>query len=57
VWEHLASGSLVEVLPEWRIPDIALHLVTPPGTLRPARVVALIEFLTGRLVGAEWARG
>lgn len=56
VWEHLASGALVEVLPEWRIPDIALHLVTPPGALRPARVVALIEFLARRLAGAEWAR-
>jgi DNA-binding transcriptional LysR family regulator len=56
VWEHLSTGALVEVLPEWRIPDIALHLVTPPGTLRPARVVALIDFLAKRLAGAEWAK-
>jgi DNA-binding transcriptional LysR family regulator len=54
VWEDLASGALVEVLPEWRVPDIALHLVTPPGALRPARVVALIEFLAGRLAKAAW---
>lgn len=55
VWEHLASGALVELLPQWRIPDIALHLVTPPGALRPARVVALMEFLASELGRASWA--
>jgi len=54
-WEHLAGGALVELLPAWRVPDIALHLVTPPGTLRPARVVALMEFLGQRLGRAAWA--
>jgi len=55
VWDHLASGALVAVLPEWRVPDIALHLVTPPGALRAARVHALIDFLSHRLTGAPWA--
>jgi len=55
VWDLLASGALVEVLPGWRIPDIALHMVMPPGTLRPARVRVLMAFLAERLVRQPWA--
>jgi DNA-binding transcriptional LysR family regulator len=57
VWEYLAEGTLIEVLPDWRIPDIALHLVTPPGILRPASVQVLIEFLAAKLSGAPWTQG
>jgi len=41
--EDLARGTLVEILPEWATMGIALHLLTPPSALRPARVEALIE--------------
>lgn len=44
----LASGALEAILTDWWGPPIALHLLTPPGGLRPARVEALIEFLTHR---------
>lgn len=43
-----APDRLEKLLAEWAPPPIALHLVTPPGRLRPARVTALIEFLVQR---------
>lgn len=51
----LAEGRLVAVLPGWNLPPIALHLVTPPGGPRPARVEALAEFLAKRLAKPKWA--
>ncbi len=47
--EHLASGALVELLADWAPPPIGLHLLTPPSPLRPARVEALIAFLSQHL--------
>lgn len=47
--DALADGRLEIVLPEWRLPDSALHLVMPPGGPRPARVEVLAEFLAKRL--------
>lgn len=49
VRDDLASGALEPVLADWSAGAAALHLLTPPGTLRPARVEALIEFLSDRL--------
>ena len=46
---YLATGALITILPEWAPAPIGLHLLTPPSPLRPARVEALIEFLTRRL--------
>lgn len=45
----IAAGRLEAVLADWTIGASALHLITPPGTLRPARVETLIEFLSDRL--------
>ena len=56
VWKDIAAGRLEHVLPEWSLPPIALHLVTPPGKLRPARVGMLIDFLVERLATAPWAK-
>jgi DNA-binding transcriptional LysR family regulator len=41
--EEIAAGRLVEFLQGWTSQGIALHLLTPPSTLRPARVEALID--------------
>ena len=56
VWEDLAAGRLEQVLTEWSLPLIALHMVTPPGGLRPARVGVLIDFLVKRLAAEPWAK-
>ena len=44
------AGRLVTILDAWRSSPIALHLVTPPGKLRPRRVTALLDFVEARLV-------
>ena len=46
---YLATGALTTILCDWEPAPIGLHLLTPPSPLRPARVEALIEFLTIRL--------
>jgi DNA-binding transcriptional LysR family regulator len=56
VWDDLRSGRLQTALDEWVVPPIALHIVTPPGRARPARVDALIEFLAAHFGSAPWAR-
>ncbi|PZU56921.1 MAG: LysR family transcriptional regulator [Sphingobium sp.] len=48
VGDDIASGALEEILSEWSPPPLGLHLVTPPSRLRPARVEALLAFLTDR---------
>ena len=45
---EIAGGRLVEILPDWSPTGIALHLMTPPSPLRPARVEAVIAFLAER---------
>ncbi|MFK3647779.1 LysR substrate-binding domain-containing protein [Lysobacter enzymogenes] len=55
VWRELRSGALEAVMPEWAPPPIALHVVTPPGRARPARVQALIEYLAAKFESAPWA--
>ena len=49
VGPDLASGTLEAILTGWTLPPIALHLLTPPSNLRPARVETLIAFLVDRM--------
>jgi DNA-binding transcriptional LysR family regulator len=55
VWRELRNGKLEVVMPEWAPPPIALHVVTPPGRIRPARVQALIDYLVRKFEKAPWA--
>lgn len=55
-WDDLQAGLLQSTLDDWEVPPLALHLVTPPGRARPARVDALIEHLAQHFVQAPWAR-
>ena len=52
VGEAVASGEVEVILKGWKQPEGAVHLVTPPGGPRPARVEVLAEFLA-----AKFARG
>jgi DNA-binding transcriptional LysR family regulator len=49
VREALADGRLEAILTDWSLPQGALHLVMPSAGPRPARVEALLDFLTRRL--------
>ncbi|WP_186148040.1 LysR family transcriptional regulator [Burkholderia gladioli] len=55
VWDALKSGALERVMCDWRIADINVNLVTPPGMLRAARVTVLLDFLVEHLAHAPWA--
>jgi len=55
VWPELADGTLEAVMCDWQTQSIALHLVSPPGRSRPARVRVLYDFLAARLATAPWA--
>ena len=45
VGEAIASGEVEVILKGWKQPEGAVHLVTPPGGPRPARVELLADFL------------
>ncbi|QBR02016.1 LysR family transcriptional regulator [Paraburkholderia pallida] len=55
VWEALQRGELEHVMRDWAIADIDVHLLTPPGMLRTARVTALLDYLVEHLADAPWA--
>ena len=55
VWHELQAGLLVELLPDWSLPNAPLSLVMPPAALRPTRVTETMDFLHQALAQAPWA--
>lgn len=56
VWPQVQAGVLQTALQDWQVEPVALHLVTPPGRRRPARVQALIDYLSAQFVSKPWAQ-
>jgi DNA-binding transcriptional LysR family regulator len=54
VWRDLSEQRLEVVMPDWSLPPIAVNLVSPPGSQRPRRVTALVDFLAQHLSSAPW---
>ena len=55
VAEHLASGALVQVLPEYRSVDIGVYVVYPTRKHLTPKVRALIDFLAEALRTPAWS--
>src|SRR6185312_7877830 len=49
IGDAIASGAVEVILQGWKQPEGAVHLVTPPGGPRPARIEVLSEFLVSEL--------
>ncbi|WPB59015.1 LysR family transcriptional regulator [Xylophilus sp. GOD-11R] len=55
VWEDLRDGVVETVMPDWQAAPIALHIVSPPGRAKPARVRKLVDYLAAHFAAAPWA--
>ncbi|ETF02190.1 LysR family transcriptional regulator [Advenella kashmirensis W13003] len=55
-WQGLQSGELQTVMDDWEVEPITLHLASPPGRNRPARVKALIDYLVVQFENQPWAQ-
>src|SRR3954464_5068146 len=56
VGDAIASGEVEVILQDWQQAEGAVHLVTPPGGPRPARVEALADFLMRHFTTGKKAR-
>jgi DNA-binding transcriptional LysR family regulator len=51
--DAIESGEIEVILKGWKQAEGAVHLVTPPGGPRPARVEVLADFLARHFAGAK----
>jgi DNA-binding transcriptional LysR family regulator len=54
--DAIASGEVEIILKDWKRAEGALHLLTPPGGPRPARVEVLMDFLTKHFTRGKQAK-
>ena len=52
--EHVASGALQIILPDWKMARGGLYFVTPTARSRAAKITVLSDFLLKRLSSPEW---
>ncbi|MFH1806435.1 MAG: LysR family transcriptional regulator [Pseudomonadota bacterium] len=43
--DHLVSGQLIHVLPEWQLPSGGIYTVYPSARFRPAKITAFVSML------------
>jgi len=55
-WTDIAAGRLEPVLCDWQVPPVGVHLVTPPGGMRPRRVQVMMYYLAGLFSSVPWAQ-
>ncbi|PWC83060.1 LysR family transcriptional regulator [Azospirillum sp. TSH100] len=48
VADDLASGRLIQLLPDWTLPSGGIHAVFPAARFRPTKVRAFVDLLTER---------
>jgi DNA-binding transcriptional LysR family regulator len=53
VGDAIAAGEVEVILKGWKQREGSVHLLTPPGGPRPARVEALADFLTEKFASAK----
>ncbi|MBB4235197.1 LysR family transcriptional regulator [Rhizobium esperanzae] len=56
VADHLGSGRLVELLPEWSLPSGGIHAVYPAARFRPPKVTAFVAMLVDEIRRSERSR-
>jgi DNA-binding transcriptional LysR family regulator len=49
--EHIRSGQLVRLLPDWGLPEGGVYVVLPPARFRPPRVTAFVAMLSKQRLG------
>lgn len=51
----LAAGRMVQILPEWRLPELGIHAVYPPARTLSAKVRSFVDFLAERFARPSWS--